>query len=243
MARTLWKKEALITSYLTILLLYLAWFSFPTCYLFKLFDQKVFLFLNSFIKESTAARNFWAFANHRFMDWVHDIVMVSFFVVYLVKAPKGERPKRLGQFIFTIGLFAFTILVINKTLIHQNYKILRNSPSLAYPDCSRLSEMVKWIYVKDYSRCSFPSDHGTTATLFVGAIFILMGWRAGLLAFLYGVFFSLPRMIVGAHWPTDVLVGSVTITLVMLSLGYFTPLCELFSSQFAKLFKPKLIHR
>ncbi|MEX0962252.1 MAG: phosphatase PAP2 family protein [Simkaniaceae bacterium] len=237
--RTGYNPKALITTFLIILLLYVSWVASPTCFLWKLLDDRCFFFLNSLLGRGTAHQNFWAFANHRMMDWIHDLSMTCFFLFYIFKGPKKLKLYRTGEFLFTIALFATTIVLINKTLIQDNYKILRDSPSLKYPFCYRLSELVDWIYVKDYSRCSFPSDHGTTATLFTGAIFIVMGWRPGMLALLYGIFFSLPRLVVGAHWLTDVLIGSMTITLPMLALGYFTPLCKLFSIGFDKLFQRK----
>jgi|GEM_PF-1325509 len=234
-----WNFKGIYLSLLTIILLYLSWGLPPFNTVWHHLDERTFLALNSWIGTSPLAQKFWAIANHRIMDFWHDIVMFTFFIVYIIKAPKSDKLHRTGQFLFTIALFAATILLINKTLIHENFKILRESPSLAYPDCHRLSQIIDWIYVKDYSRCSFPSDHGTTATLFTGAIFILMGWRTGMLALCYGIFFCLPRMIVGGHWLTDVIIGSNTITLIVLSLGYFTPLCDICARAFCKLFQLK----
>jgi membrane-associated phospholipid phosphatase len=38
------------------------------------------------------------------------------------------------------------------------------------------------------------------------------------------IFFSLPRLIAGAHWLSDILVGGVSIALIALAFGLYTPL-------------------
>lgn len=56
---------------------------------------------------------------------------------------------------------------------------------------------------------SFPSDH---ATLFFGLAtgLALISRRVGWLAFLYGaVFIALPRLYLGLHYPTDLVIGAV----------------------------------
>ena len=56
---------------------------------------------------------------------------------------------------------------------------------------------------------SFPSDHAVLFfSLATGIFFVSM--RVGLLAFLYvAVFIALPRIYLGLHYPTDILVGAV----------------------------------
>ena len=88
----------------------------------------------------------------------------------------------------------------------------------------RLSSVIEWTKVKDHSRKSFPGDHATTAVLFTCFVYYLMGWRLGLLATLYAIFFCLPRLIVGAHWLTDILLGSSLIAISVSSLIMGTPI-------------------
>src|SRR3990167_8789927 len=90
-------------------------------------------------------------------------------------------------------------------------------------DSVRLSKEIPWMSIKDDSSKSFPGDHGTTALLFVTGFAYLAGWRLGVLAVLYGAFLCLPRLITGAHWLSDIIVGSGTITIVCLSWAFCSP--------------------
>jgi membrane-associated phospholipid phosphatase len=91
--------------------------------------------------------------------------------------------------------------------------------------------------IKDGSSKSFPGDHGTTALLFAASFTYLAGWRLGLLACFYAAFLCLPRLITGAHWLSDIVVGSGSITLFFMAWAIYTPLfkrvTELFSKGFA----------
>ena len=55
-----------------------------------------------------------------------------------------------------------------------------------------------------------------------------------LAAALLVVFFSLPRLIAGAHWLSDILVGGVSIALVTLAFGLYTPLLNRINRFFNK---------
>jgi membrane-associated phospholipid phosphatase len=46
----------------------------------------------------------------------------------------------------------------------------------------------------------------------------------------------MPRLITGAHWLSDVIVGSGTITIVFLSWAFCTPLFSRFTSACERLF-------
>ena len=119
-----------------------------------------------------------------------------------------------------------TICLVNGILFPEFIHIPRKSPTMVDKTAFRLSSVIDWITVKDHSRKSFPGDHATTAVLFTWMIFYLMGWRKGLLAIFYAVFFCLPRLITGAHWLTDVLIGSGSIATVMSSIAFGTPLAN-----------------
>lgn len=207
----------------------------PTRYIWDLIDQNLFLLINSWIATNPLSQNIVAILNYKRFDWVHDLVFLTFFIIYVKNAPREKRLYRIAQVLFAVLLAALVILYINKTLLSTTYRINRDSPSLYFPNCTRLSEKVTWLFVKDYSRCSFPADHGTTACLFIGVIHILMGARAGLFATLYALFFVSPRLIVGAHWLTDILVGSASIAILALAIGYCTPLAELFVQKITKI--------
>ena len=49
------------------------------------------------------------------------------------------------------------------------------------------------------------------------------GGRIGRLAVVVAIIFLAPRLVVGAHWASDILVGSAGVCLVSLSLAIATP--------------------
>lgn len=56
---------------------------------------------------------------------------------------------------------------------------------------------------------SFPSGHAETAFAMVTALWLLFGWRAGLASGVVGVAVLASRVVVGAHFPSDVVAGAM----------------------------------
>ena len=61
----------------------------------------------------------------------------------------------------------------------------------------------------------------------MGFLWLHAGTRAGVCAMLVLVPFMLPRILVGAHWVSDIVVGGGVQALVLLIVGYATPLAAL----------------
>lgn len=218
-----WQVRPLLMLHLSLGIVILSWIIPSTRFAWDYIDQKCFTFLHSWIQTSVFWQNFWAIANHKRVDWLHDIFMGSFFLYYIKKGGAILRVRRIAELIISILCFFSVICIINKTLIPAYFSISRYSPSLVYESAIRLSTKINWLYIKDHSRTCFPADHGTTAVLFIGTVFFLMGRRIGIFALLYGTLFCLPRLIVGAHYLSDILVGSAGIALFSLAWLYFTP--------------------
>jgi membrane-associated phospholipid phosphatase len=77
--------------------------------------------------------------------------------------------------------------------------------------------------VKDETVACFPGDHATTLLLFTVLYSFYAGRKLGAFAALYAIFRILPRLIVGAHWASDIIVGSGCLVLFFLSLALCTP--------------------
>jgi membrane-associated phospholipid phosphatase len=77
--------------------------------------------------------------------------------------------------------------------------------------------------VKDETAACFPGDHATTLLLFTVLYTFYAGRKFGIYAALYAIFRILPRLIVGAHWASDIIVGSGCLVLFFLSLALCTP--------------------
>lgn len=218
------KFKILLIPPLIMSLIFFSWLFPPTRFLWDVLDKKIFDLLNLCIQKKVFWQNFWAFSGHRSMDWIHDGIMALFFLINIRKAPKVLKKRKIAELIFSAFLIAFSISLINGFIFPEYLHISRQSPTMVDKEAFRLSSVVDWIKIKDHSGKSFPGDHATTAALFTCLIFYTMGWKKGLIAFAYAIFFCLPRLIAGAHWLTDVIIGSVSIAILMSSLAFGLPI-------------------
>lgn len=212
------KWKPLIFCHLAAILLVVSYFT----HFWDAIDLNLFKWLNSTLEDRPKWQYFWALANHKLTDWVEDIVFIAFFAVAVVRSP--ERMKKTAQFIFTILYAALIIYFINRILFREYLEIPRESPSLVVKDCIRLSDEIPSMSIKDYSTSSFPGDHATTLVLFAASYTFYAGRKLGAWAWGYAAFRALPRLIAGAHWLSDIMIGSGAISLFFLSWAFCTPL-------------------
>lgn len=220
------KWKILLIPPFVVFLAYLSWWNPTLRPYWDALDLKAFQFLNSWIQHNPFWQNFWAFTGHRIMDWIHDIVMLIFFGVNIYVAAEAFRRRKIAEMVFSILFIALIICMVNGLFFPEFIHVSRKSPTSADKTAFRLSSVIDWIKVKDHSRKSFPGDHATTAALFACITFYLMGKRAGFVALLYAIFWCLPRLVAGAHWLTDSLIGSVSIAIIASSIAFGTPLAE-----------------
>ena len=225
-----WNPKLIITLNFISFALLFSWLLPDTHGVWDKVDLSIFTFLNRWIATSPSAQKFWAYSNANFMDWVHDVVMLGFFAVAFFTAKTSlQKKRRVAQFLLCGIVIGVTILTFNRGVFKDLVHIDRKSPTLIVENSVRLSEHVKTIKIKEKSDQCFPADHATTATLFTAVVFLTLGVRYGIFALLYAVYFCLPRLILGAHWMTDIVMGSVPITLFMISLAFGSPLAEWFT--------------
>ena len=224
-----WKLKLLLLCHVIAVLLFVSLFWPVTKGCWEVVDIAFFKAINGTLEASPRWQMFWALANHKLADWVEDLCVLGFFIAYVRSAHKSLRLRKIAELIFCVLFIAAIIYFVNQKLFRENLNIPRLSPTLVVEDCVRLSQEIPWMKIKDSSSKSFPGDHGTTAVLFAASFFYLARWRLGLFACLYAVFLCMPRLITGAHWLSDVIVGSGSITLFFLGLAFCTPLFNRFS--------------
>ncbi len=195
----------------------------PTFALWQKLDTAIFKSMNHTLEGHPWIQVFWAFVNHRKADLVEDVIFLLFFILAIYAAPKEKRIRRTAEFLFCILFAASVIYFVNRTFLRNNVLIPRISPSLVVTSCTRLSKEVPWMIVKDETIASFPGDHATTLLFFTVLYTFYAGRRLGTYAALYAIFRILPRLIVGAHWASDIIVGSGCLVLFFLSLSLCTP--------------------
>ena len=220
-----WNFKKLILCHLLVLFL-LGTLFFPSIqqFFWKPIDEGFFKFLKSLIQNSPFWQNFWAMANHRGADFLEDGIFIAFFIWVLKTTAPTERREKAAEFLFFLLYSAAIILLVNDFIFRQCLHIKRQSPSLIFNSMERLSEQVSWLKVKDKAGNSFPADHATTALLFISSfLYLSRKKRIRIAAISYGIFLCIPRLIAGAHWLSDILVGSLSIIIILGSWAFYTP--------------------
>lgn len=221
-----WNWRKLLQCHVIVLVLSLSFFWPPTSYLWEWVNVSLFRLLNGSLAGHPDWQLFWALSNHPFADWVADVFFLGFFTAAILSFPKGERLKKCAHFLFCC-LFAGAVLYfVNHMVFRRFVHIYHPSPTLVFPeDCFKLSHHIKWLKVKDAARQSFPGDHGTTALLFAGSYASIAPRRLKILGCLYALFLCMPRMVTGAHWFSDIVLGSGSIVTICLAWAFYSPFC------------------
>lgn len=203
-------------------LLVVSWLLPLTRNLWDRLDESTFFFLNGSLIDNPHSQAFWAVANHRIVDILSAFCMAGLFLFYVLKGPKNTLNQRVYEFIISSVVIVSSALFIKMVIgpLISDMGINRLSPSLELKPVVRISDTVDWISVKETSRHSFPGDHAAVLFIWAGLLAFVGGWRYLLIVVPYCILFSLPRLVSGAHWLTDDLVGSLSIALIILSWAF-----------------------
>lgn len=189
------------------LALFLSWY-IPVNHGFWLpIDADIFYFFNQKLVESKAFLWLVALTNNRAFDgcFAGDGNVDAEFLA------ERKRPGR--RRIVIIGLVMLLTAVVLNQLGQALIPVKRASPTLTFTDINRVSELLS-VPTKDASRDSFPGDHGMMLLIFSAFMWRYFGKVAGLIALIIFVVFAFPRVMIGAHWFTDIIVGSMTVILI-----------------------------
>lgn len=183
-------------------------------------DKGVFFFFNHLLGQSQAFLYFVAFTNLRPFDVVAFLFMLGIFYSYYRKQDiKGK-----------CWMLAMGVTMLVTAVIAKQFDLFLNMerPSaskfftLMGDSVLRVSELSGWP-AKDWSSSSFPGDHGMFLLIFSFFMFRYFGWRAFAKSAAVVLVFSLPRIMSGAHWVTDIAVGAASVNFIVLSWMLMTP--------------------
>lgn len=208
--------------FLAAALLFSSWLVAPTRALWDAFDLALFRALNGTLDWGRPWQVLWACVNNRLFDAVVGFFFFALCAWYCLER-RGRfmwrRAARLLTALMVMGCFVgFSAVAIDIV----EYR--RRSPSMRAEGARRLSKLVPEIPCKDKSKTCFPADHAFIS-FWVAAFFLI--WappRFAAAALVLMVVSIMPRLVGGAHWPTDLTVGSATMLLLGLGLMTLFPL-------------------
>lgn len=183
-------------------------------------DSSLFHFFNQGLVKSDAFLWLVAITNNRAFDGFSLLAMGCLMLSFWLEEDYSGRRR-----ILIIGLVMLLTAVIVNQLAQHLMPVKRASPSLSFPNIYRVSELLH-IPTKDASKDSFPGDHGMMLLIFSGFMLRYFGKKAFAIALLIVVIFAFPRVMIGAHWLTDIVVGSLSAVLIGLPWVLMTPLSD-----------------
>lgn len=210
-----------------ILLIIGSWLLPVTGALWDIIDLKTFHFLNSTVS-SHQAQLFWGVMNSRCGDWLSEFILVFIFIHYVYSGDRSKRRMHWKQIIFTILLVVLTLVLINKILLVKIMPLGRLSPTLVVDSYIDLSLAFPFLNNKISSCNSLPGDHATMLILATASLWYYGSKPHKIAALITTIIFCLPRLISGAHWLSDLVVGAGTITLFSWGLAFGTPIYDYF---------------
>lgn len=179
-------------------------------------DSTIFFFFNRHLATDPAFLHLVAITNNRAFDAISLLAMGLLYLYFYLKQDAAGR-RRL---VITGVVMLLTAVVLNQ--LGHLLPVKHPSPTLTFDNIHRVSELTG-IPTKDASGDSFPGDHGMMLIIFSCFMLRYFGRGAFAVALLITVVFSLPRVMIGAHWFTDIAVGSLSVVLVGASWVLMTP--------------------
>lgn len=195
------------------LLLLLSWLWPHTNLFWSAIDTSLFSLLNGSLQGHPLWHGFWAATLSYESDLLLTLILVGLALGYVWPAPR----ERLRNLFWVCGIGLAGLL-----LVRWGGFLSRASPTLAVEPAVRSVNLLPWLHIRDSSLHSFPSDHAFVL-LFATLFFFSFGrrWEGVASLFCLGLY-GAGRLITGAHWVTDMAVGSVALALFLFALGVAT---------------------
>ena len=212
-----------ILTQVTAVVLFLSWLLPPTSGLWQFLDEATFRALNGSLRQGSPASHFWGWLNIRAADLIPAVLL---YALAVSAAGRMVQPQRM-QFIhrgLALIVVMLAVITAENAIQYGLFSYHRASPTLVMSDVVRLSHDVP--AAKDFSPKSFPGDHGYVLVCIAVFFALAASRRVALVAAAIAVLFTLPRLIAGAHWMTDIVIGSVGKTLLTTGWLLATPLWD-----------------
>lgn len=237
-----WRRGGLIGLNLAALLILLSWLWPVTRVGWDWLDYAGFAWLNGSLSGNPLWSGFWALTSLRLFDLASAGIMLLLLLYKDWLFSADERVRALCTFVALLIVLLVWRGLFTKLVVAYGWQ--HHSPSLQIAGSIRLSELYPWLNehldLKDASKRSFPGDHASVSMLW-GLFMALFARKGKLLVIgLLTMLMVLPRLMAGAHWISDDLVGGLILTLLALAWGYCTPLAGLIARPLQRVAEPVL---
>ncbi|QQK72545.1 phosphatase PAP2 family protein [Pectobacterium versatile] len=212
--------------------LFLSWYLPENHGFWLTLDSHIFFYFNRLLVDSPTFLHLVAITNNRAFDGCALVAMGLLYLSFYLKATPTERRRLL--------ILGF-VMLLTAVVLNQAGHLLpvqHASPTLYFSDVNRVSDLTG-IPTKDASSDSFPGDHGMMLMIFAAFMLRYFTRTAFAIGLAIMVIFSLPRIMIGAHWFTDIAVGSLSVVLVGLSWWLLTPASDAAIAQLNRLLPKK----
>ena len=221
-----WCWRQLIFCNVIALLLMASWLMPTTRALWDAFDGWIFHILNAPLANHPIWASMWAIGNMRPVDAAIGMVML----IAIIKGDFIFSGAQVRRALYAFLALLLLMLLIRIALFDQALKLLhykRASPSLVVEGAVRLTELFpnwkqNWA-LKDSSEQCFPGDHASVLFIWTAMLLYFARGKALIFVWMLTILYALPRLIAGAHWGSDVLVGGAFLSLMAFGWGFYTP--------------------
>jgi len=217
-----WRWRAFTVSHVVAALLIASWVMPPFMGMWASLDDLVFRSFNGSLENSRQLQIFWAAANHRSVDLISGTLMTLLILWWLRSEPRSVQYWR-GAMLGAVAIPVILAPFLAHWVLEQVFHFERPSPTLVYEEALRLTRLVPDLATKDASRYSFPGDH---AFVLFSILIFFVYFRAlvpAVISAAFAVIFMLPRLVAGAHWLTDNIMGGAVPALVITAWVLATP--------------------
>ncbi|PKO83603.1 MAG: phosphoesterase [Betaproteobacteria bacterium HGW-Betaproteobacteria-11] len=221
-----WRWRRLVACNLTAFGILGSWLWPPMRQFWELLDHAVFHALNAPLGSHPLWAHVWAVGSMRPTDMAAALAMLAVLIKtdWIFSAPQVRR----AFFSFLSLLFLLTLFrvgLFSRVVTAMDWQ--HSSPSLSVEGAVRLSELFpdwenQW-HMKDQSNQSFPGDHGAVLMLWAFFLWPFADRLRRLLIAVLLTLFMLPRLVAGAHWASDIFVGSLFLSLMTIGWGVHSP--------------------
>lgn len=205
-------------------LLFVTWLLPITRPLWDAVDLAIYGVLNGMLGDSPKTDWYWEFSNKRIFDKLGLVCYAGLSLKWIFSGIRQNPRRRMMQLAMAVVCIIFVRLGVEGVMDVADYS--RRSPSMIVKTSTQLDDIFPETTAKFASKNSFPGDHALVAVWVMICFLLFAKPRYAGFAIVLTMIATLPRLVVGAHWFTDVVIGGLGFSLIGYGLFLITGLYE-----------------